>query len=123
MSSLRSTKVISCALVLGANAFQIAPVRAYTSHNTLREIRQVRLLDRAAALTGIPVDLYGVVTYHDFGRGSLFVEDPTGGVWLKWNREEFHKGDRVEITGVTGLGFTPLVVASRISRLGSGPEL
>lgn len=86
-------------------------------------------LDEAAK--AIPVRLRGVVTALTTYQSSFFVEDASGGVFIRRDVEglDVKPGQRVEVLGVTATGqFAPVVALSSMKFLGPGvmppaPEL
>ncbi|MFN8093156.1 MAG: PAS domain S-box protein [Vicinamibacteria bacterium] len=88
----------------------------------LRRLADVRALPRAEAERGYPVRLEAIVTYVEPGRASLFVQDDTGGVFVRaGGLDALAAADRVLVEGVTAPGrLAPLVVATSVARLGRG---
>jgi PAS domain S-box-containing protein len=81
---------------------------------------QVRQLTPEKAALGYPVQLRGVVTYYGGQGWELFVQDPTGGIYVETGDEDVHvrAGDRVEVSGITSGGFAPQVTEHHIRVLG-----
>jgi PAS domain S-box-containing protein len=90
---------------------------------SLTRVEQVRGLAPAEARLGYGVRLVGVVTFSDPGKGLLFVQDASGGIFVvpqaqAWN---WPVGRQVEITGVTAEGsHLPFVNLARLQDLGPG---
>src|SRR5208282_6063463 len=90
----------------------------------LTSVRQVRQLSREEALRGYPVRLRGVVTFHDWFL--TFVQDATGGLYLKNFDPAVRAGTEVEVEGFSSVGrFLPIVVGrnrgeARIRTIGPG---
>ncbi len=89
----------------------------------LTTVSRVHGLSRREATLEYPVHLKGVITYFDPVLRTLFVQDATGGVYVaahSLKNTDIHAGQAVEIEGVTGPGFAPLVSSPRITVLGEG---
>lgn len=87
----------------------------------LSTAEQVRRLAPAEALLGHRVRLVGVVTFSDPGKGLLFVQDSSGGVFLEPQAQtwDWPAGQKVELTGVTAQGsHLPYVKQARLQDLG-----
>ena len=70
----------------------------------------------------IPIHIQGVVTYYDSVAPNLFVQDPTGGVWVDLRGLDAtppRPGQLVDLRGVVGYGFTPYVAKPRWTVSGS----
>jgi diguanylate cyclase (GGDEF)-like protein len=75
---------------------------------TITSARAVHDLPPEQAYKGLPVHLVATVTYYQ--AGELFVEDASGGVYVKITRRfPIHRGDLVEITGVTAKSYRTIV--------------
>jgi diguanylate cyclase (GGDEF)-like protein len=89
--------------------------------SVLRTALQVHSLTPEAAAQEVPVRLHAVVTYFDQPSELLFVQDRTGGVFVRTLREDrlvLRAGDLVEVNGVSTPGFAPDVNRVRINVLG-----
>jgi diguanylate cyclase (GGDEF)-like protein/PAS domain S-box-containing protein len=64
-----------------------------------------------------------VVTYYDTAGPNLFVQDGTGGIWVDLRgtngTEAPHVGQRLDLRGVAGQGFSPYVAKPQWKVLGS----
>jgi signal transduction histidine kinase/DNA-binding response OmpR family regulator len=92
-------------------------------HGILTSVAEVHALPAKEARRSLPVKLRAVVTYLQ-KNGTVFVQDPTGGIYLNYvdaTRAAFAAGDLVEITGVTAPGeFAPIMASSDVRRIGPG---
>jgi diguanylate cyclase (GGDEF)-like protein len=77
------------------------------------------------AAKAIPVHLIATVTYYQPRENVLFVEDSTGGVYIRTRQAyPIHRGDLVEVSGVTATSFRSMVATNpRIQVLGKGRPL
>jgi len=90
---------------------------------TIRRIEQLRKISLEEAKRGYPVRLRGVVTYTDFARGDLFIQDATGAVWVDptSNTSDLRAGAYVEVEGVSKPSdFMTDVVKAKIRVLSEG---
>jgi len=88
----------------------------------LTQVKQIRGLSAEQARRGYPVRIRGVVTYEDLEWDLLFVQDPTGGIYVCRKAIKFtlHPGQLVEVEGVTAAGkTTPIVIWPRLRTLGN----
>ena len=87
----------------------------------ITNLAELRGLDRPAAKLRLPVRLQAVVTYCEDQWPSLFVQDGSSAsyVFRPPGTAPLQAGDRVEIEGHSGEGFTPLVQASAIRKIGT----
>ena len=84
---------------------------------------QVRELGPAEARLGYRVNLTGVVTFSDPGKGLLFVQDASGGVFVAPQAQgwDWPVGQQVAIAGLTGQGsHLPYVNQAILRDLGPG---
>ena len=91
---------------------------------TLTQVAQIRKLSVEQANQGYPVRLRGIVTYFDGVAPNVFLQDTTGGIWVRWPREgpRLQAGQRIELEGVTAQpGFAPSVYNPRSRVLGDAP--
>lgn len=88
----------------------------------LTTARAVHQLSTDEASKGYQVHLRGVVTAGTGWRGSFFLEDPTGGLFIQGREAgKARAGDEIELTGVTAPGqYAPVVIADRVSVAGQG---
>ena len=90
----------------------------------LTEARQVLELSRKEAARGYPIRIRAVVTYMDSDWRALFVQDSTAGIYvdLRKNPTVTHRGQWVEVEGVSGAGeFAPLIDNPQVRVLGKAP--
>jgi PAS domain S-box-containing protein len=114
------------ALVLALAAGAAAEDRRPTSGDagTLTRVIEIRNLTAAeAARRRLPVRVTATVTYHDSSRWNLmFVQDATAGIFvLHAKSEPMAPGDLVEITGVTGGDFSPVIDDAVVRKIGKAP--
>lgn len=90
---------------------------------TLRTAVEVHSLSAAEANRGYPAHLQGVVTYFDPVSPDLFIQDHSGGVWVKWTSGLLRPaaGDLLDVTGVTSADFAPNIVEPRLKVIGRAP--
>lgn len=92
----------------------------------LTTVRQVRELSRDEAARGYPVRLRGVVTFHEPGWFLSFVQDATGGIYVKNFDPALRAGTEIELEGVSAPGRTlPIIIGpdggeARMRPLGPG---
>ncbi len=69
----------------------------------LGSVAEIRELSREEATRGYPVRLRAVVTHFDAPGPNLFVQDDTGGIWVRWepHMENLQRGQLVDLRGVT----------------------
>ncbi len=90
----------------------------------LRTVASVRDLPPAKAAQALPVNVTGVVTYVDNARQQLFLQDATGGIYVKYSgdRPDIAMGNRAVLTGITNAGdYAPVIVAPKIRIRGNAP--
>lgn len=92
------------------------------SAEALTTVAAVRALTSEQANQALPVRLNGVVTYEDDDWRLLFMQDATGGLYVKYSgAAKLAVGDRVRVVGLTNAGnFAPVVVAPQIQDEGKG---
>jgi signal transduction histidine kinase/CheY-like chemotaxis protein len=88
----------------------------------LTQAAQIRQLSPHEVEKAYPVHLRGVVTYYDSVAPNLFVQDSTAGIWVDvaGAANPPKPGQRIDLEGVVGTGFTPVVTKAHWSVLGSG---
>jgi len=90
----------------------------------LETIREVRELPSEKARLRHPIHVRGVVTYADKTQNDLFIQDSTAGIYVDYSQlaQQFHSGQFVEITGVSGTGdFASQIEDPKIQILGQAP--
>ncbi len=81
----------------------------------------VRALGEEQASSALPVRVTGVITYNDPDWRHLFLQDSTGGIYLKYSgsRVPLAQGLRVTVVGITNAGdYAPVIVAPKFLVLG-----
>ncbi|MEO5917810.1 MAG: histidine kinase [Luteolibacter sp.] len=85
----------------------------------LTTVAEVRALTPEQAEGHHPVRLTGVVTYYDGLAGHAFLQDETGGIFIRPGKQgapdssTLEPGDRIEVSGITWAGnFSPSVAGS-----------
>ena len=88
----------------------------------LTHAAQIRQLSPQEVEKAYPVHLRGVVTYYDSVAPNLFVQDSTSGIWVDvaGTANPPKPGQRIDLEGVVGPGFTPVVTKAHWTVLGSG---
>ncbi len=97
------------ALLIIAIALSGAPLRSEAA-KVLTRNADVRSLSAAEANKGYPVRVRGVVTYLDPTSTGFFIQDQSGGMWIKRSPGpiELTPGDLIEVRGVTTqIDFAP----------------
>jgi diguanylate cyclase (GGDEF)-like protein len=86
----------------------------------LTRISAVRGLTEHQAYSALPVRLTGVVTFNDDDWQQLFLQDATGGIFVKYaGHPGLHRGDKITVIGLTNPGdYAPVIVAPQIVRNG-----
>ncbi|HET8638536.1 MAG TPA: hypothetical protein VFL96_16940, partial [Acidobacteriaceae bacterium] len=88
----------------------------------LSTVRQVRQLAPEEVGQGVPVQITGVVTYYEPPENILFVQDQTGGIFIRVDHTfPVHPGDRVRVRGFTARSFRSVIASNSIKRLGKAP--
>ena len=88
---------------------------------TLTSVSAIHSLDNREADRALPVKLRGVVTYSDSDWHFLFLQDATGGVFVRHVDTPVTAGEEVVIEGKTKSGnYAPDITAFHISILGAG---
>ena len=89
----------------------------------LTTVASIRALSTDRANAALPVRITGVVTANDADWRQMFVQDSTGGIYLKYSgsRVPLIQGERVLLTGITNAGdYAPVIVAPKLLVLGQG---
>jgi diguanylate cyclase (GGDEF)-like protein len=90
----------------------------------LETVASVRRLTPALAASALPVRATGVVTALDPIWRNAFLQDPSGGIYLKYSGNPFglRVGERVTVTGITDAGnYAPVILAPRFEDRGPSP--
>lgn len=112
---MRASAVIFAVLLAGTSTARAADPAHLTS------LHAVRALSNAEAAQELPVAFQATVTYYRSYEHTLFVQDGADAIFV-YSPEIFKiaTGDRVLIEGSTRPSFRPIVIATRITRLGPG---
>ena len=88
----------------------------------LTHAEQIRQLSPQEVEKAYPVHLRGVVTYYDSVAPNLFVQDTTAGIWVDvaGAASPPQPGQLIDLEGVVGPGFTPVVTKAHWTVLGAG---
>ena len=112
-----------------AQATEIPPTQLASTKTTgirvkeIQTVAAVRELSGARASLALPVRISGVITYNDSEWRQLYLQDATGGIYIKYSgaRTELHAGERVTVMGLTNAGdFAPVIVAPKFLIEGVG---
>jgi len=100
----------------------------YLGERVVRSIREFQNLLRPDEESALLVSIHGVITYYDNSDYMLFVQDATGGSFVRiWNRRlpaGLARGQSVLVDGVTARGlFAPMIDKPRIAILGQAEPL
>jgi diguanylate cyclase (GGDEF)-like protein len=90
----------------------------------LTSVSAVHQLASSRAEQALPVRITGVITYIDQPRRQLFLQDPSGGIYVSYSGDhpEVSVGSRVTLTGITGPGdYAPVILAPKFSGQGIAP--
>lgn len=89
----------------------------------LTNIGQVHDLAPALA-AGVRVHLVGTITYYDPSDGIMFLQGPTGGIYVDTDKTyPVHNGDLVEVNGVAAASYRTEVARNpEIHVIGRGPD-
>ncbi len=82
----------------------------------IQTVAAVRELPEERASLALPVRIAGVITYNDAKWNQLYLQDSTGGIYIKYSgaRTELHAGEKVTVVGLTNAGdFAPVIVAPK----------
>jgi PAS domain S-box-containing protein len=85
---------------------------------------QVRELTRDEAVARQPALLKGVVTWSHPNYGVMFIQDSSGGICVELTAEEMRNnppepGREVHVSGLTAMGFAPMIRCSEVKVLGN----
>jgi PAS domain S-box-containing protein len=114
-------------LLIGVSALLLTPplfADQPTVHSpvpVLTHAAQIRQLSPQEVEKAYPVHLRGVVTYYDSVAPNLFVQDSTAGIWVDvaGAANPPKPGQLIDLYGVVGPGFTPIVAKAHWTVLGS----
>ncbi|HEX5234977.1 MAG TPA: GGDEF domain-containing protein [Silvibacterium sp.] len=88
----------------------------------LSSVRQIDQLAPAQIQQGTPVEINGVVTFYEPAEHILFVNDSTGGIFVRTRHMfSFSPGDRVHVHGVTARSYRAVIVSEDIQIIGKAP--
>jgi len=90
----------------------------------LTTVAAIRSLPVGEASSGLPVRVTGVITYNDPDWRHLFLQDATGGIFVKYSgsRIPLGQGRRVTVMGMTHAGdYAPIIVAPKFLDAGKAP--
>ena len=90
----------------------------------LEEVQSIRRLNNTEATRGYPVQLEAVVTFSDFRLAYLFVQDASGGIFVKpaGYAMPVRPGQRVRVRGVTTAGDSaPIIRKATFEVIGEAP--
>jgi diguanylate cyclase (GGDEF)-like protein len=93
------------------------------SPTPLTTVAAIRDLSVQQANDALPVRITGVVTYNDPGWKQLFLQDHTGGIYVKYggSRVALEQGQRLTIVGITNAGdYAPIIVSPKFIAFGKG---
>ena len=107
----------------------VTPVSAadlprFPSKGAVATIAGVRALSESTIRTTPPVKVTGVVTYVNTLYRQLFLQDSTGGIFVKYPDTpiELYQGEKITVTGLANEGdFAPVIVAPKFTSLGLAP--
>jgi signal transduction histidine kinase len=111
--------IILALLVASSLAAELRPgLKALTACSAVSRLTPVE------ARKSLSVDLRVVVTYFDPNGQNMFVQDPTGGVYVSWTGTEvpLQAGDLIQLQGiVTLVDFSPQISDPSWKLLGTAP--
>jgi diguanylate cyclase (GGDEF)-like protein len=112
---MRASTAIFAILLVGASPARAAGPAPLTS------LHSVRALSNAEAAQELPVAFQATVTYYRSYEHTLFVQDGADAIFLSAPETlKIAAGDRVLIEGSTRSSFRPIIIPTRITRLGPG---
>ncbi|MGA2653383.1 MAG: GGDEF domain-containing protein [Terracidiphilus sp.] len=112
---MKAFAAIFVILLAGASAARAAGPAPSTS------LHAVRALSNAEAAQKLPVAFQATVTYYRSYEHNLFVQDGADAIFVySQDALKIAAGDRVLIEGTTLPSFRPIIVSSKITRLGQG---
>jgi diguanylate cyclase (GGDEF)-like protein len=95
-----------------------------THLSPITTVAAVRALSASDAAQALPLRIDGVITYIDPLWRQVFVQDRTGGIFIKYSgaQQDLKQGLRVIVIGMTNPGnFAPVVVAPSLQVEGPAP--
>jgi signal transduction histidine kinase len=117
--------VLTGAVALLGGALSYAqPASAPSDLRTLTRLADIHSLSPAEAKRGYPVHLRAVVTYFEPTANDLFVQDPTGGIWVHWTSDlpTPKPGQLLDLRGTTTqVDFAPDIKNPHWDVVGSAP--
>lgn len=90
----------------------------------LTTVTSIRRLGEHEANAALPVRVTGVVTYIDPAWQEMFVQDATGGIYVRYadSRSPLVRGQRVTVIGLTNAGgYAPVIIAPKFLVVGKAP--
>ena len=112
---MRASTAIFAILLAGASAARAAGPAPLTS------LHAVRALSNTDAAQELPVAIQATVTYYRSYEHTLFVQDGVDAIFVYAPAPlKIAAGDRVLIEGTTRPSFRPIIISSKITRLGHG---
>lgn len=119
--SLAPSVVASVRVFVAALALLRFPADAST-RAVLTTAKAIHALSVEDAAKAYPVDIKGVVTANTGWKGSFFLQDSTGGVFVQGKgTNKARTGDEVEVIAATSPGqYAPSVLAIDVKLLGTG---
>jgi diguanylate cyclase (GGDEF)-like protein len=105
------------------NTTSIQPItdQSLDDPQVLTTAASIRGLTGDQAGAALPVQVTGVVTYNDPEWRQMFLQDSTGGIYVKYSGSlaPLEQGQRITVNGITNAGgYAPVVVAPKILILG-----
>jgi diguanylate cyclase (GGDEF)-like protein len=94
-----------------------------SSEPVLTSVASIHTLSHEEAKRAIRVRVTGVLTFVDSDWGQLFIQDSTGGIYIKYAGARFLllQGERVTVEGLTNPGeYAPIIVAAKFTYRGQG---
>ena len=92
--------------------------------NPITTISAVKVLPESAVRTAPPVRVTGVITYMDSVYRQFFLQDSTGGIFLKYAGTplQLEVGEKITVIGMASEGdFAPVIVAPKFVAVGRAP--
>ena len=111
-------------LLVGAGVSYGQPSSAPSDLPVLTSIEQVRRLTPEEARRSYPVHLKAVVTYFDPADPELFLQDSSGGIWVRWTPDmpKTAPGQLIELWGSSQqMDFAPDIGKAHWQVIGQAP--
>jgi diguanylate cyclase (GGDEF)-like protein len=89
----------------------------------LTTVAAVKKLTAGEAAAALPVRVTGVVTFADNDWRQMFLQDSTGGIFVKFagSSTPIFQGEELTVTGLSSPGdYAPVIIAPKLSLLGKG---